>query len=108
MQQQYSFQPRGASGTTPAAQTNIAVTAAVQQLTLPPVPAEGGSMRIVVDGTSNIAWSFGVSGSLALGNGVHMLANTIEMFSIPGGITQLSVIGAATGSTLRVMIGDGQ
>lgn len=107
MQQNYAFQPRGASGTTPNAQTNIAVTASVQQLTLPPIPQEGGSMRIVVDGTSNIAWSFGVSSGLTIGNGVHMLANTVEAYSIPGGVTQLSVIGASTGSTMRVIIGDG-
>lgn len=108
MQQQFPFQPRGASGTTPTAQTNIAVTAAVQQLTLPAIPAEGCSMRVVVDGTANIAWSYGVSSGLTLDNGVHMLAQTVEVYSVPAGTTQLSVIGAATGSTLRVIVGDGQ
>jgi hypothetical protein len=108
MQQQYPFQPRGASGNPPAAQASIAVTTAVQQLTLPQLPSEGGTMRVVVDGTSNIAWTFGVAAGLTMNNGVPMLGNTVESFSIPASVTQLSVIGAATGSTLRVVVGDGQ
>lgn len=108
MQQDFPFQPRGATGTTPAANVSLAVTAAVQQITIPPVPAEGGTMRIVVSGTQEIAWSYGVSSGLSLSNGVAMLANTIESFSIPGGVTQLSVVAAATGSTIRVHVGDGQ
>lgn len=108
MQQQYPFQPRGASGATPNAQKNIAVTAAIQQVTLPPIPAEGATMRVVVDGSQNIAWCFGQSAGLTLGNGVHMLAQTVESFTIPGGVTQLSVIAGAAGSTMRIIIGDGQ
>ena len=107
MQQNYPFQPRGAVGTTPAGQTSIAVTAAVQQLTLPPVPAEGGSMRLVNAGTQTIYWSYGVSASLSTSNGVPMLPNTVETFSVPGGTTQLSVIAGATGSTLIATVGDG-
>lgn len=106
-QQEFPFQPRGASGTTPAAQTSIAITAAVQQLTLPPIPAEGCSALITVDGASNVAWSFGVSSGLTLGNGVFLLANTQGAFSIPGGVTQMSVIGASAAGTFRVVIGDG-
>lgn len=108
MQQDYPFQPIGATGTTPTASTALAVTASVQQITLPAVPRDGGSMRIVVDGTSNIAWSYGVSSSLTMSNGTSMLANTVETFSLPGGTTQLSVIGVSTGSTIRVSVGNGQ
>ena|ERR1700676_1104600 len=107
MQQDYPFQPRGASGTTPAAQTNIAITAAVQQLTLPPIPAEGCTALITVDGAANVAWSFGASSGLTLGNGVFLLANTRSAFGIPGGTTQMSVIGASAAGTFRVVIGDG-
>lgn len=104
-----AFQPSGAQGTTPSVQTNIAVTTAVQQLTLPAgVNAmQGGAMRIVVDGTSNVAWAYGVSSGLTIGNGVHMLANTVETFYLPPGVTQISLIGASTGSTVRVVCGDG-
>lgn len=108
MQQNYPFQPRGASGTTPTAQAALSITASVQQLTLPSIPAEGCSARIIVDGTANVAWSYGTSSSLSISNGVFMLANTSEVFSIPGGVTQLSVIGASAAGTFRVVIGDGQ
>ena len=107
MQQNYPFQPRGASGTTPTAQTALAITAAVQQITLPLIPAEGCSMLIAVDGASNVAWSFGISSGLTISNGVFMLANSKETFGVPGGITQLSVIGASAVGTFRVIIGDG-
>lgn len=107
MQQDFPFQPRGATGTTPTAQTALAITAAVQQITLPLMPAEGGSMMISVDGASSVAWSFGVSASLSISNGVFMFANTKEVFGCPGGITQLSVIGASAAGTFRVVIGDG-
>lgn len=108
MQQQYPFQPRGAVGTTPNTQVNIAVTSAVQQVNLPVLPSEGVSMRVVVDGTQGIAWSYGSSSGLTVGNGVYMLPNTVEVFNLPPSVTQLSVIAAASGSTLRVILGDGQ
>jgi len=108
MQQDFPFQPRGATGTTPTANASLAVTASVQQITIPTVSNDGGTMRIVVSGTQEIAWSYGVSSGLSLSNGVSMLANTVESFAIPGGITQLSVVAAATGSTIRVHVGDGQ
>lgn len=108
MQQNYPFQPRGASGTTPTAQTALVISAAVQQITLPLIPAEGCSMLIAVDGAANVAWSFGASSGLTINNGVFMLANTKEVFGVPGGTLQLSVIGASAAGTFRVTIGDGQ
>jgi hypothetical protein len=108
MQQQYPYQPRGATGTTPTAGAVLAVTASVQQITLPKVPQEGGTMRIVIDGTDTIAWSYGASSGLTLTNGIFMLGGSTEVFTIPGGITQLSVIGATTGTNFRVTVGDGQ
>jgi hypothetical protein len=50
MQQQYPFQPIGATGTTPTAQTTLVLTAAVQQVTIPAVPQGGCTMRIITDG----------------------------------------------------------
>lgn len=101
------FQPRGAVGATPVAQTSIAVTTAVQQLALPPVPAEGATLRLVADGTSSIAWAYGSSAGLTMLNGVPMLPNTVETFAVPGGTTAISVIGSAAGTTLRATVGDG-
>ena len=107
MQQNYPFQPRGALGATPTAQTNLAITAAVQQLTIPLIPQEGCSILIAVDGGSNIAWSFGVATNLTIGNGVFMFANSKETFGCPPYTTQISVIGASALGTIRVIVGDG-
>lgn len=105
--QQYPFQPRGAIGTTPTAQTAQSITAAVSTFNIS-VPADGCSVLIAVDGASNVAWSYGASSGLTLSNGVFMLSNTKETFTMPGGITQMSVIGASASGTFRVIIGDGQ
>jgi hypothetical protein len=106
--QPFPFLPRGANQNPPVAQINIAVTAAVQQLTLTNAPqVTETTIRVSVDGTQNVAWSFGVAAGLTTGNGVFMLANTVETFTLPIGVTQLSCIAAATGSNLRVSVGDG-
>jgi hypothetical protein len=106
-----TFNPLGsapASGA-PTAQQNVAVTTGVQQVNLPsPAVFDNQTVRLVVDGSANIAWCCGNNSSLTMNNGVHMLANTVETFSVPVGTTQLSVIGAAAGSTFRVFVGDGQ
>jgi hypothetical protein len=102
----FAFQPAGAFGATPAASTSLAVTLVVQQLALPAFV--GQSMRLVNNGTASIAWSFGVSANLSMTNGVVMLPNTAEMFTVPVGTTQLSVIGSAAGtSVLTASIGEG-
>ena len=108
MQQNYPFQPRGASGTTPNSQATLSISSSVQQITLPPVPAEGCSMVVVVDGNSNVAWSFGASSGLTINNGMFQQSNTTQSYSLPGGVTQLSVIGSASAGIFRVNVGDGQ
>jgi hypothetical protein len=109
MQQSFPFQPRGANQNPPVAQSALAVTTAVQQVSLPGVSPNGSetTMRIVVDGSSNIAWAYGAQAGLTYANGNAMLGNTVETFNVPNGVTQLSVIGAASGSTIRIHIGDG-
>ncbi|WP_257834541.1 hypothetical protein [Burkholderia glumae] len=102
------FQPRGAQGTTPAATTNIAVTASVQQLALPSTTAESTTMRLTNSGTQTVFWSYGAASGLTVSNGVPVLANTVEEFTVPGGVSQISVIASATGSTLYATLGDGQ
>lgn len=103
------FTPRAANQTTPAAQVNGAVTAAVTQIALPAGPYVSETTgRFIVDGTQPIAWAYGAQSGLTTGNGCYMLANTVETFGIPAGVTQISVIAAATGSTLRIVVGDGQ
>lgn len=107
MQQNFPFQARGTSSNPPVAQTTLSITAAVQQLTLPVVPQEGGTLRLCVDGAANIAWSLNVTAGLTISNGVFQFANTDVSYTIPGGITQISVIGSAAAGTLRAMVGDG-
>lgn len=65
-------------------------------------------MRVVNSGTANIAWCYGVNAALTMADGVVMLPNTVEVFALPGSVTQLSVIGASAGSTMIVCAGDGQ
>lgn len=116
MQQTFPFQPRGAnpSGTAPAAQVSIAVTASQQDLSLVALVGATGpqgecTMRVANVGTDVIAWCYGAGKTgLTLSNGVPMLPNTIETFQLPAGVTTLGIIGAATNSTLRVVVGDGQ
>lgn len=62
--------------------------------------------RFIVDGTSTLAWCYGTNANLTAANGVAMLANSCEVFSIPVGVTVISAIGTA-GSTLRICPGDG-
>ena len=102
MQQNYPFQfPPGASTT-----TNVAVTATSQTLTLPNVPMEGASLRLVVVGTQNVFVAYGSVTSSA-STSMIILANSSEMFSIPGGVSQISVIAANTGSTIYATVGYG-
>lgn len=109
MQSGFPFLPRGANQNPPVAQDNIATTAGVQTLTLTntgKVETET-TIRVVNQGTDVTAWCFGVQAGLTLGNGEFMLPNTVETFTLPAGITALSVIGSAGGNTFRVMAGDG-
>ena len=101
----FAFQPAGAQGTTPTASTRVVVATAVQQLTLPLF--SGKTMRLVNEGTSPIAWSYGVSSGLTLANGTKMLPNTIETFTLPSGITQLSVVADVAGSIFTASVGEG-
>lgn len=111
MQQNFPFQPSGAQGATPSASVAIAITAAVQQITLPATSSDDNAMLIMVDdapGTgARVAWSYGVSSGLAIGNGVPMMPGDTRVFALPPGVTQLSVIGSAATGTFRVCVGRG-
>lgn len=103
------FRPRGLEEATPAGQVPLTVSAAVQQVSLPPsVQYCGGAIRIVNQGGTGVAWCYGNNGNLTLSNGEFMLPDTVETFQIPRGYTQLSVIGASAAGTFRVHAGEGQ
>lgn len=104
----FPFQPKGANQNPPVAQANIVTTTAVQQVVLPVGLTNAEcTMRVVNDGNDKIAWAYGVTPGLTINNGEFMLPNTVESFMLPPGVTQLSVIGNAGGSTFRVHPGDG-
>lgn len=109
MQSQFAFTPRASNQTTPAGTVNGAVTASVTQINLPtgaPYATETVG-RFVNSGTQTIFWAYGSEASLSPSNGVPMLPNTVETFTLPPGISQISVIAGATGSTLYITAGDG-
>jgi len=102
MQQQYPFQPSATAATT----LNIAVTAANQTFTIPAPASNGGTIRLANVGSQVVFWAYGTVTS-AVATSTPLLPNTAEVFTLPGGVTRLSVIAAATGSTLYATIGEG-
>lgn len=102
MQQNYPFQPAGGVSST----TNIAVTASSQQLTLPSIGADGGSLVLTNIGTQTVFIAYG-SVTASVSTSMPLLPNSSQVISIPGGVSQLSVIAAATGSTLYATAGQG-
>ena len=103
MQQDFPFQVAGGAANT----SNIAVTAASQTFNLAPsVGADGGTMRLVNLGTQTVFIALGTV-TASVTTSMPMLANSAETFSLPGGVTSLSVISTATGSTLYASIGIG-
>lgn len=109
MQIPFPFQPRASNQNPPAGTTNGAVTAAVTQINLPgTAPYETETTgRFVNSGAQTIFWAYGTQAGLTAANGIPMLANTVETFTIPAGVSTISVIAAATGSTLYITAGDG-
>lgn len=85
---------------------NVAVTASAQTLTFtaPPSGQITGNVRLVNDGAVTVFVRFdGVTATVA--NGLPLLPGTVEMF---GGAAAVSVIAAATGSTLYATCGQGE
>ena len=97
------FQPVGGVANT----STIAVTASNQPLTLSPaVGSDGGSIRIANVGTQTVFLAFG-TGTASVTTSMPIPAGGVEVFSCPGGLSTLSVIAAATGSTLYATPGTG-
>lgn len=109
MQVFFPFLPRASNQNPPAGTSNGAVTAAVTQINLPataPYETET-TARFVNAGSQTVFWCYGTQAGLTAANGVPVLANTVETFTIPAGISTISVIAASTGSTLYITVGDG-
>jgi hypothetical protein len=108
LQQTFPFQPRASNQNPPAGTVNGAVTGSVTQLTLGVEnSAAEASVRLVNVGSQTIFWAYGTEAGLTVANGVPMLPNTVEVFMLPPNTQTISVIAAATGSTLYATVGDG-
>ena len=85
---------------------NVAVTATAQTLTLtsPGAGTGNATLRLANKGSETVFFHFLATATLS--NGVPILPNTVEVFDL-GGLTSLSVIAAATGSTLYATTGVG-
>lgn len=98
-----AFQP----APTAASTTALAVTGSSQTLTLSP---NGGAMtrsiRLANIGTRTVFVALGTVTS-SVTTSMPVLANSVEVFTLPASITTLSVIAAGTDSTLYATIGDG-
>jgi hypothetical protein len=100
--QTFPFQPDGGASST----TNGAVTASSAQITLPAIGSDGGSLLLTNIGTQTVFIAYGnVTASVT--TSMPLLAASAQTISVPGGVTQLSVIAAATGSTLYCTAGRG-
>lgn len=86
--------------------TSVAVTASSQQLTLPSVSSDGNSAVLTTIGTQTVFIAYG-SVTASVTTSMPLLAGTQQTIAIPGGVSQISVIAASTGSTLYVTIGEG-
>ena len=97
------FQPAATAAST----TSIAVTASNQTLTLSPNGGtQDATIRLANIGSQTVFVALGTVTS-AVATSMPILSNTVEVFTLPGGVTTLSVIAAATGSTLYATIGQG-
>lgn len=105
------FCPRACNQATPAGTVSIAVGASVTSINPPGVPFTSETIaRFIVAGSNTgnvISWCYGTGAGLTATNGCIQLCNTVEIFGIPAGVLFISVIAAAAGSTLYIVIGDG-
>lgn len=98
MQQNFPFQPLQ-DGT-----VSVAMDGSSKSLTISR-GVQGGSMRLVNSGTQVIHWRY-EDGNAADTNDTPLLANSTEVFDLPGGVTGIRAIGT-TGSTLYATPGFG-
>lgn len=84
---------------------NLAVTGSAQSLTVGAVPAGRTAVRVACIGTETVFARWG--GAATTGASMPILANTVEVFDLPEGVTTLSFIAADTGSTVYVTPGNG-
>lgn len=103
MQADFPFQPvNGAANT-----VSQAVTATSAQIALTGnIPADGGTLLLTNIGTQTVFVAYGTT-TASVTTSMPLLANTAQTISAHPRGQNLSVIAAATGSTLYVTFGSG-
>lgn len=97
------FEPIGGVATT----QSVAVTGANQEVTLSNIAANrNGAVRLSVEGTQKVFVAFGGADAV-VATSTPLFPNTVEVFSVPLGVTAINVIAAAAGSTLYITEGTG-
>ena len=84
---------------------NLAVTGTAQSLTVGALPSGRTAVRIANIGTETVFLRWG--GTATTAASMPMLANTVEVFDLPEGVTTLSAVAGTTGSTIYVTPGNG-
>lgn len=105
-----AFTPYGMSNQSvaPASQAVVTLSTGVQQVALPSrMQLQGGTLRIVADGGTGLAWCYGTNANLTIDNGEFMLPNSAESFSIDPGYATISIIGLSASGKARVHFGEG-
>ena len=91
------------------ATVNTAVTGSNQTLALGAGVGLGTvAVRVANIGTQTIFIDFGTSNTVAAtATSIPMLANTVEVFTIPNDVTHIAFVAGTTGSTVYVTVGEG-
>lgn len=96
------FQPRGGLNST----TALAVTGSNQTFSLPAVGPDGASLLISNSGTQVVFIAYG-SVTSSITTSMPVINNSAILIQLPPGVTQISCIAAAVGSTIYATVGDG-
>lgn len=91
----------------PTVTQNLAVTAGAASITINNLnrQASARTIRAVNSGGSVIFVAFDTTATTT--QGMMMLPNTVESFTLPNGSTTISALSTTTGNTLYITVGDG-
>ena len=91
----------------PTVTQNLAVTAGAASITINNLnrQASARTIRAVNSGGSAIFVAFDTTATTT--QGMMMLPNTVESFTLPSGSTTISALSTTTGNTLYITVGDG-
>jgi hypothetical protein len=89
----------------PTVTQNLAVTAGAASITLNNTAGTRQARVVVAGGTTNVWVAFDTTATTT--QGMILLGNTVESFTLPQGCATMSFISTATGMTAYVTVGVG-